>query len=209
MMPDHMIDGARFSACNLIIQCLKTMATGLTYDEQEYKFYITRDYNAGNRVPVQVFLNGMPVDANHLNTVTSAEIESVEIFLRDELGTVNRTYQSNGVLVLNTKKVETKKMSLADLKKMLPEPNMLTIFPKGFAKEREFYSPKYPNAANTYTNNDWRSTLYWNPKVLTDANGDFSFEFYNSTGTGSFKAIVEGLDKNGNVGRAVYRYTVK
>jgi len=210
MMPEHLIEGSRFAGCNIVLQCLKTMATGLTYDEQEYKFYITRDYNAGGRTPVQVFLNGMPVDANHLNTMNAAEIESVEIFLRDELGTVNRAYQSNGVLVVNTKKIEKgKAMSLADLKKLLPEANILTFYPKGFAKEREFYAPKYPNAANTYTNNDWRSTIYWNPKVITDAAGNFSFEFYNATTAGTYKAVVEGIDKNGHVGRAVYRFTVK
>lgn len=209
MMPEHLIDGARFSACNNLLNCLKTMVTGMTYDDQEMKFYVSRDYNAGGRIPAQIFLNGMPIDVNGVNGIMNTEVESVEVFLKDELGTVNRAYGTNGVIVINTKKVEKSNMSLADLKKLLPESNVLTFYPKGFSKEREFYAPKYPNAANSYTNNDWRSTIFWNPKVVTDANGNFSFEFYNATGTGTYKAVIEGVDKNGNVGRYVYRYTVK
>ncbi len=60
MMADHMIDGSRFAGCNDLLTCLKTMATGLTYEENN--FYITRDYNAGRRTPVQVFVAGTPVD---------------------------------------------------------------------------------------------------------------------------------------------------
>ena len=60
-----------------------------------------------------------------------------------------------------------------------------------------------------YNFNDLRSTIYWNPKVLTDATGGLSFEFYNAEGKGTYKAVIEGVDKNGNLGSYVYRYTVK
>ncbi len=77
----------------------------------------------------------------------------------------------------------------------------------GYSKEREFYSPKYlPNAPISST--DLRTTIYWNPKVITDASGNFSFDFFNADGKGSYRAVVEGFDKNGNIGRAVYRYKV-
>ena len=77
----------------------------------------------------------------------------------------------------------------------------------GYSKEREFYSPKYtPNVAAT--SSDLRTTIYWNPKIVTDATGNFSFEFFNADGRGSYRAVVEGIDKNGNVARTVYRYKV-
>ena len=101
-------------------------------------------------------------------------------------------------------------MSMEDLKKLLPQNNVVNFTPKGYSKQREFYAPKYTAAAATYTRNDLRSTIYWNPKVVTDpVTGTSTFEFYNSDGKGSFKAIVEGFDKNGNIGRTVIRYTVK
>jgi hypothetical protein len=206
-MPDHLISSDRFTGCNFLLECLKSQATGLTFDNEN--FYVSRDFNQGARKPVQIFLNGMPVDARDINSVAVTELESVEIFLKDDLGTVDRTYNTKGVLVINTKKAPVgKKISKAELMDMLPKNNIVTFTPLGFAKERVFYSPKYL-PATTYPNSDLRTTIYWNPKVITDEKGNFSFEYFNADGRGTYRAVVEGFDKNGNIGRAVYRYSVK
>eukprot|EP01132_Coremiostelium_polycephalum_P012193 gene12193-14910_t len=206
--PDHLLEAARFNGCNDLLTCLKTMAMGMTFDVTTNNFYVTRDYNAGGRTPVQIFIAGMPVDPFGLSSVNMTELESIEIFLRDELGTVNRMYNSNGVISVNMKKAQkVKKMSLDEIKKLLPQSNVMTISPKGYSKQREFYSPKY--TATNLNMKDLRSTIYWNPRIVTDATGTFSFEFFNAEGKGTYKAVVEGLDKNGNPGRFVYRYTVK
>lgn len=203
-----LIEGDRFKDCNMLALCLQSMATGLIFYENN--FYVNRDYQQGSRVPVQIFLNGMPIDYFGLSSVQSADVENVEVFTKDELGTVNRMYNTNGVLVINTKKIpKGTKMSMEEFKKLIPDPSMLKIRPKGFSIQREFYSPKYVNAAATYNFNDLRSTIYWNPKVLTNATGGLSLEYYNADGKGTYKAVIEGVDKNGNVGRYVYRYTVK
>jgi hypothetical protein len=205
--PDHLIDGSTFAdGCNFLLDCVKMRATGLTFNDD--KFYVSRDYNAGGRTPVQVFINNNPVDARDINTVNPSELESVEIFLTDQLGTIDRTYGTKGVLVINTKKPPVGvKISRQELLDMIPKRNIITVTPMGYSKEREFYSPKYlPNAA--ITSNDLRTTIYWNPKVITDAAGNFSFEFFNADGKGSYRAVVEGFDKAGNIGRAVYHYKV-
>jgi hypothetical protein len=205
MMADHEISPERLTGCNDLLTCLRTMATGLTFEDNN--FYISRDFLAGKRVPVQIFLAGSPVDAFSISSVNINEIESIEIFLRDELGTVNRTYGTNGVISINMKKVQAKKMSMEELRKLLPKDNMVTLEPKGFSKQREFYSPKYTTANSN--NKDLRTTIYWNPRVVTDETGVVSFEFFNAEGKGTYKAVLEGLDKNGNPGRFVFRYTVK
>ena len=101
------------------------------------------------------------------------------------------------------------KMSLAEFKKLMPEANLLKFSPKGFSTQREFYSPKYVNAASTYNFNDLRSTIYWNPKAITDTTGVLSLDYYNGDGNGTYRAVIEGVDKDGNISRSVYRYTVK
>lgn len=208
-MADHLIEGNNFSGCNFLLDCLRSRATSLTYVDGDQKFYITRDYNSGSRVPVQVFINGMPVDARDINSVNPTELESVEIFLRDPLGTVDRMYGTRGVLVLNTKKKPVgKKISKQDLMDMFPKANVITYNPMGYSKEREFYSPKYLPAA-AITSSDLRTTIYWNPKVITDDKGNVSLEFFNADGKGTYRAVVEGVDKNGNIGRTILRYTVK
>jgi len=208
MMPDHLLSSDRFLAgCNFFLDCLKAQATGLTFDTEN--FYISRDFNQGSKTPVQVFINGNAVDTRDINSVNVTDVESVEIFLRDALGTVDRVYGTKGVMVINTKKAPVgKKISKEELLNMIPKNNIITFTPMGYSKEREFYSPKYLPAV-MYPNTDLRTTIYWNPKVITDEKGNISFEFYNADGRGSYRAVVEGFDKNGNVGRAVYRYTVK
>jgi hypothetical protein len=209
MMPDHLLDADRFQGCNDLLTCLKSMAMGLTWDTNTNNFYVTRDFNAGNKTPVQIFLAGMPVDVYALSSVNMAELESIEIFTKDELGTVNRMYNSNGVISINMKKAKkVKKMSLEEIKKLLPQNNVITVNAKGYSKQREFYSPRY--TAENINMKDLRTTIYWNPRVITDATtGAVSFEFFNAEGKGTYKAVVEGLDKNGNPGRFIYRYTVK
>lgn len=206
---DHTLDADQFTGCGgNLLDCLRARATGLTFEQE--KFYVTRNYNQGDRTPVQVFLNNFPVDARDINSVNMAELVSVEIFLTDQLGTIDRTYQSRGVLVVNTKKPTVTggtRISKQELLDMLPKKNVITLTPMGYSKEREFYSPKYlPNAP--ITSSDLRTTIYWNPKIITDATGNASFQFFNADGKGTYRAVVEGFDKDGNIGRTVYRFKV-
>lgn len=208
-IPDRFIDGKQLEGCNLLLECIRSQAQSFTYDINEQKFYITRDYNQGGRTPASIFLNGMSIDAVGLNSISGVDVESIEIFLNDPLGTVDRTYNTRGVIAINTKKIpKGEKLSKQDFLAMLPKKYEIKYSPMGYSKEREFYSPKYlPNAP--ITNNDLRTTIYWNPKLTTDEKGNVSFEFYNADGKGNYKAVVEGIDSDGNIGRTVLRYTVK
>lgn len=210
-MPEHRIEGDRITGCNVLTMCLSTLLTGITYDNQTLKYYVSRNYNQGSRVPVQFFLNGMPIDEPSLNSIQPAEIEAIEIFLRDELGTVSRTYQNDGVVSIMTKKTDQKKqprMSLAEIESLLPKTNIIDMIPLGYVKERQFYAPKYETADSKNTN-DYRTTIYWNPEVVLDDAGNVTLNFYNADGNGKYKVVVEGQDQAGSIGRAVYYYNVK
>lgn len=207
-VPDHLINTDRFQNCGLFINCLQSAALGLTYAENN--FYVSRVYNTGLKVPVQIFLNGMPVEATYLNSIQAADVDNVEIFLKDDLGLVSRTYNTNGILVINTKKaVKGTAISPEDLRKLFPPSNVLTFNPQGYAKVREFYNPKYLTAESKTRGSDLRTTVYWNPRVFTDANGSMALEFYNGDNKGTYKAVIEGTDIDGNLSRFIYRYKVE
>lgn len=181
---------------------------GLVFADEQ--FYVNRDYNAGRRTPVQVFLNGMPIDVSGLSSVSSSEVESVEIFLKDDLGTVNRLYNTNGVLVINTKKIEKGiKLKPGQLEDFLPKSNVIDFTPLGYKKTKVFYSPKYEGPAKGVVSTDLRSTIYWNPLITTDKTGTATVEYYNGDGKGTYRAIIEGMDTDGNIGRYLYRYSIK
>lgn len=209
-MADHQINKDRLSGCNNLIMCLQTALTGITYDAQTQLFYITRDYNAGGRIPVQFFVNGMAMDVPSLNGIMPSEVEGIEIFLRDELGTVSRMYQNNGVVAIYTAKPKEKgpRMSLSQIEAMLPKSNIIDLTPLGYVEERKFYAPKYDTPERRAVN-DVRTTVYWNPGVITREDGKAQVEFYNADGKGNYRVVVEGVDNEGNIGRSVYRYVVK
>lgn len=208
-MADHRIEGDRLNGCNVLTMCLNTMLTGVTYDSNTLKYYLTRSYNQGSRVPVQFFLNGMPIDENTLNSINPMEVEAIEIFNRDDLGTVSRLYQNDGVVSIITKKEKPKgpRMTLAQIEAMLPKSNVIDLFPLGYIKERKFYTPKYETDQQKSTN-DYRTTVYWNPNVVLDENGQVSLDYYNADGNGKYKVVVEGIDNDGRIGRTVYHYNV-
>jgi hypothetical protein len=45
--------------------------------------------------------------------------------------------------------------------------------------------------------------------VVTHNDGNTSFEYYNADCSGTYRLVIEGIDENGNIGRQVYRYSVK
>ncbi|QKJ30416.1 carboxypeptidase regulatory-like domain-containing protein [Mucilaginibacter mali] len=207
--PDHLIDGERFKGCTFFVSCLQSMALGLTYVDNI--FYVTRDYNAGIKKPMEVYMDGLQVDMNYLQGVVASEVESVEIFFKDGMSGINQRDGTNGVLVINKKKApKGQKVSLADLQKLLPNPYQVEMVPRGYTVVKEFYAPKYDVAKPNAGGVDLRSTIYWNPKVTTDKiTGAATVQFNNADGTGTYRAIVEGMDAAGNIGRYVYRYKVQ
>ncbi|OKS84664.1 carboxypeptidase-like regulatory domain-containing protein [Mucilaginibacter polytrichastri] len=204
---DHEVSGEQLKGCNNFVMCLTTALIGITY--RDNNFYITRDYNAGNKNPVQFYLKGMPVDVSFLNSVNPNEVEGIEIFNSDGFSSINKMNNTNGVISINMKEVpKGTKVTASQLKELFPDQNVVTFTPKGYAKTRQFYLPKY-DVSKAQLASDLRTTIYWNPAVITDKLGNATLNFYNSDGRGTYKAVIEGIDKDGNIGRTVIRYTVK
>jgi len=205
--PDHLIRPDQLNGCNSLIDCIKVLAMGMTYDNEN--FYVLSHYNAGKRIPVQIFVRGMPVEPTFLAGIDVRMIESIEIFLKDDLGLVNSTYGSDGAIVVNMRKLETTKISFQQLKELMPLKNEVTYYPKGYEPVRTFYLPRYSGPRESQPGQvDTRSTIYWNPNVTTDKTGSATFEYFNADGRGNYRVTVEGLDKDGNLGRQVFRYMV-
>lgn len=207
MVADHEIGPERLTGCNNFLMCIQGQLTGLTFDNNN--FYITRAYNQGSRTPVQFYVRGLQVDVNFLNSINPAEVESIEVFLNDGVSGINRMTNTAGIVSINMKQApKGTPVKVSDLSQLFPDQNTVTFSPKGYVKAKQFYSPKYL-VTKTITTSDLRTTIYWNPAVVTDKTGLATFDFYNADSRGTYKAIVEGIDKDGNIGRAVYRYTVK
>ncbi|MBU1374241.1 MAG: carboxypeptidase-like regulatory domain-containing protein [Bacteroidetes bacterium] len=205
MLADKEVSGEQLSGCRVLTDCLSGF--GLTFNDQ--KLYLSRTYNQGLKVPIAIYVGENQVDPPYLSTLITQDIESIEVFNNDGVSGINRRDGTSGVLVVNMK-VPPKGMSMskAQLKDLFPPTNVLTFKPKGYAVERQFYTPKYSGPRNTLQRADIRSTIYWNPEVVTDKTGKAALEFFNSDNIGTYRVTIEGIDKNGNIGRTVYKYKV-
>ena len=74
---------------------------------------------------------------------------------------------------------------------------------KGYTAAKEFYVPQYhENAQDDQVSGDYRSTLYWNPRVILDKDHHkVTISFFNNDVSSRLRVIVEGINKDGKLTR--------
>ena len=119
--------------------------------------------------PMLVVLDGF--EGADINMVSTNEVETIEV-LKSGNAAIYGMAGANGVIVITTKR------GAGTDWKDVTSTGILPINLQGYYKAREFYSPKYEsNVINNHP--DLRSTIYWQPELVTDKDGNASFEYYN------------------------------
>lgn len=74
---------------------------------------------------------------------------------------------------------------------------------------KQFYRPRYPvkNGDKNFT--DLRSTIHWQPSVVTDKNGQATVSFYAADKPTTYNIIIEGSDMNGKIGYQTQTITIQ
>jgi hypothetical protein len=99
---------------------------------------------------------------------------------------------TNGAIVIHTKKGE----GISDL----PAYNIQTLRPLGYQAPVEFYSPKYDTKEKLENQQpDLRTTIYWQPNVLTDEEGKAKLNFYTADDPATYSVIIEGVSVDGRL----------
>ena len=144
---------------------------------------------SGRNWVVGIFLNEIPTDINQLRILRADDIALVKFY---EAGFVGVGSGSPGGALA----VYTKEKSNKDLK---PE-KLDYVEANGYAITKEFYSPDYstPNPRHALADN--RTTLYWNPDVITDGETKVvKLNSFNNDFTKKYKVVVEGFDATGRL----------
>ena len=74
--------------------------------------------------------------------------------------------------------------------------SMATVQQQGWKPSIDFYSPNYEDKSKK-NRPDHRTTLYWNPKVQTDADGHATVRFYASDISKRYLVTLEGVTDDG------------
>lgn len=80
-----------------------------------------------------------------------------------------------------------------------PLQGLSSISPKisGFYQARTFYAPKYDNSTPETNKPDLRTTIFWEPELVTDKDGKAVCSFFNSDEKGFMRINMEGLTDQG------------
>ena len=136
-----------------------------------------------------LYMNEVPADVNQIGSMSMADIAYIKVFRPPFMGGFNG---ANGAIAIYTRKGGDNKVDKG--------PGMPSKTVIGYTAVKEFYSPNYGTIDPRNEAEDVRSTLYWNPTILTSTdNHQLKFTFYNNDVTDAFRVIVEGMSADGRL----------
>jgi TonB-dependent SusC/RagA subfamily outer membrane receptor len=184
--------------CIVIANCLQGRLLGVVF--RNGIPYSTRSYNR----PMQVIIDGAYVEPSFLNNVNYNDVQAIEVLRNAGTVGIYGGRGGNGVIIVTTKRGDENEYTGP-----ITGRGIKVLYPKGYLKARTFYSPQYDKSGVNKQLADLRTTIFWKPDVLTGSNGKTSFEYFNAGSKGNYRVVIEGIDKDGNIGRQVYKYKVE
>jgi hypothetical protein len=206
-MADQVITGSQLDGCLTIGDCLQSKIPGIVAKNGLYYFAIHMAQSVEHTPPIIFIIDGQITSGvDMLNNVIVSTVQTIEVLKSTSYLAVYGQNASGGALVITTKVGNPESSDSFAFKSV---PGVIYTRFNGFYKPRQFYVPKYNYTGADAKANDARTAIYWNPNLMTNADGNMPIEFYNSDVKGNYRAVVEGIDNDGRIGRYVYRYRVE
>ena len=142
-----------------------------------------------------LFLNEMQSSIDMVQTVNVRDIAMVKVFRPPFFGSIGGG--SGGAIAIYTKKGNEARRNDPNAKGL--ENTVLG----GYSRFKEFYHPSY-DKPNENFETDIRTTLYWNPYVITNKkNPRVRIQFYNNDISKKLQVVLEGVNADGKMTRVV------
>lgn len=139
----------------------------------------------------QLYLNEIPTDAEMVSSVTVADVAYIKVFRPPFMGGFNG---GNGAIAIYTRRGGDTKQE--------PGKGLASSMVAGYTEIRQFYSPNYSMFKPENDKKDMRTTLYWNPMIITSpGKSRLQFSFYNNDITEAFRIVIEGMTRDGKLTR--------
>ena len=88
-------------------------------------------------------------------------------------------------------------------------PGMYLYKPLAISTPAQFYKPRYNVTDKTTKKTDLRSTIDWEPNIITGKNGEAQVFFYTADKPSTYTITIEGADMKGNLGHTLRKITVE
>ena len=140
-----------------------------------------------------IYLDEMQASADMISTVSVSDIAYIKVLRPPFMGASGG---ANGAIAIYTRRggdvAQTPGKGLSK--------NTVT----GYTAIRQFYSPDYATFKEDFDKKDLRTTLYWNPEIMTSpGNNKVRLSFYNNDISESFKIVLQGMTKDGRLANVV------
>jgi len=144
-------------------------------------------------------MSGTP--AQIIGSIDPSTIETIEV--KNGINVLYGSSGGAGIVAIYTKTTITNEQVKQDVK-------FSQLHVPGYARARSFRFPDYGDPATDRSQEDLRSTIYWNPTITTDPNtGKSSLSFYAADLEGTYRIIAEGISQDGEPMRCEYSVTIK
>ncbi|WP_333866796.1 carboxypeptidase-like regulatory domain-containing protein [Sphingobacterium sp.] len=197
---DQVISAEELSTCTTLEQCLAGRLVGVMF--RNGIPYSTRSVGLNGGSPMQIVLDGMYIEAEQIDMINVADIASIEVLRSAGNTAIYGMYGGNGVIVITSKSGDALSSSYTPT-------GIVTIVPKGLHVNRTFFKPQYDATNEKQLRRDLRTTIAWEPNLITPKDGKTNFEFFTSDEPGNYKVIVEGISMDGRIAHLEYLIEVK
>lgn len=186
---DGVLTAEDLELCSTLEMCLQGRLVGVMI--RNGMAYNTRDLQGE---PMQLVVDGMYMEADQLSMINPMDVASIEVLRSGHYLSIYGTHAGSGLLIITSK-------TGADVRRNYTPKGLITYSPKGYHITKQFYEPKYDSEDNlNQLQQDLRTTIHWQPLLLTDQDGKTNFDFYTSDEEGTYLINIEGMDWNGNLG---------
>ena len=137
-----------------------------------------------------LFVDEINADAQQLESIPSSDIAYIKVFRPPFVGAFGGG--SGGAIAVYTKKGGDRPST--------PGNGLMYKSISGYSPLKEFYSPDYSTMLPEHRATDLRSTIYWQPYILTNRkNNTATIEFYNNDVSRKLRLVLEGVDADGHL----------
>jgi hypothetical protein len=193
---DQVISAEDLETCATLEMCLNGRLMGVM-------FRGGIPYSTRGGGEMQVILDGMYVESDMLSMINPMDVQSVEVLRNVNYTAIYGSYGGNGLIII------TSKTGADAMRSSYTPKGIATVQPKGFHIQKTFYKPVYEPGSETTLNQDLRTTIHWEPNIITNEKGKATFDFYTADEAGEYLITIEGLDFNGRLGRKTLTVNVK
>ncbi|HWA35774.1 MAG TPA: carboxypeptidase-like regulatory domain-containing protein [Cyclobacteriaceae bacterium] len=131
---------------------------------------------------------------NRLNQIQLSNVDHVDFMTYDSRARFGA--QAEGGVIMVYTKDGIASTSPVNSQKFNPK-LFQSVTLKGYDQASKFRMPDYSNASEDHAQPDFRSTIYWNPNVVTDQTGRANVTFYSADISTSYRIVVEGVTAMG------------